>query len=41
MAEGTLKWALPAPKHDSLPSVAMIGISTAWPGVVATMSTVA
>lgn len=40
-AEGTLKWALQAPKHDPLPLVAMIGSATSRLGVVATMSTMA
>jgi len=40
-AEGTLKWALQAPKHDPLPLAAMIGSSTSRLGVVATMSTMA
>ena len=40
-AEGTLKWALQAPKHDPLPLAAMIGSATNRIGVVATMSTMA
>ncbi len=40
-AEGTLKWALQASKHDPLPLAAMIGSSTSRLGVVATMSTMA
>lgn len=40
-AEGTLKWALQAPKHDPLPLAAMIGAATTRLGVVATMSTMA
>ncbi len=40
-AEGTLKWALQAPKHDPLPLAAMIGSATSRLGVVATMSTMA
>ena len=40
-AEGTLKWALQAPKHDPLPLAAMIGSATSRIGVVATMSTMA
>ena len=40
-AEGTLRWALQAPKHDPLPLAAMIGSATTRLGVVATMSTMA
>ena len=40
-SEGTLKWALQAPKHDPLPLAAMIGTATSRLGVVATMSTMA